>query len=681
MRIEIGCAGLVVASLLLAAAGCDHTTPPPAPADRAGAWRTLGIDSDEAAFELKLEALRSVHVDPPPVVGRDYAPQFPPERPFDPTAWRTGPPAPTIAMPNARRGGMLRLATESWPPTIRTEGPNSRLALLSTMHGLIYESLLGYDLYEDRYVPQLASHWQIDPDRRTFRFRIDPTARWADGRPVTADDVVATFEHLRNPDRRDPLVQRMYGELVERVRMLDRLTVEIVAREPRWRSFLTISGTSIYPAAYIRMDGETYINDWNWRLPPGSGPYEIRPEDIKKGRSITLRRRSDWWREGRPGVRGLYNFDAIRFELVRSRELMYQKFLAGELDVYFVSVAQRWVDEVDQEQAVRKGWIQKRRVYNENPNGYGGYCFNMRVAPFSSRNVRLAFAHLFNREKLFAKYFFYQYEYMDSYFPGQKWARPDRERVHYDPERARALLAEDGWIARDEQGHLVNAEGRRFPKIILELGSSNPASLRIHRLFKDELWNEAGIELELKITDFPSLLKKVWDGQFKIVYWFWSAGFFPDPEYQFHSKFADEKQSNNLNGLKIPEVDAILDAYRFEFDPQKRLRMLQRLDGLIFDAHPYALAWYAPYFRILFWDKFGHPPEYGDRFADGLDTLISSWWYDEARERALKQAMRRGETRYPDRPLGQYDPVEQRWWLHHRMPAPRTSAGGQRRGR
>ncbi|RME74337.1 MAG: hypothetical protein D6776_05450, partial [Planctomycetota bacterium] len=632
----------------------------------------LGLPLSEQDFDAAMQRLDGVRVDPPPVVGRDYHPQFPPDRPFDPAAWQTGPPAPSVAVPTARPGGVLRVATESWPPTIRTEGPNSRLALLSTMHGLIYETLLGYDLYDDRYVPALASHWQIEPDRRTFRFRLDPEARWADGRPVTSDDVVATFEHLRNPDRRDPLINKLYGELIERVTPLDRLTVEIVAREPRWRSFLTISGTQIYPAAYIRMDGETYLREWNWRLPPGSGPYEIRPEDIRKGRSITLRRRKDWWQQGRKAVRGMYNFDAIRFELVRNRELMYQKFLAGELDLYFVSVAQRWVDEVDRERAVRKGWVQKRRVHTESPNGYGGYCFNMRVPPFSSRNVRLAFAHLFNREKLFAKYFFYQYEYMDSYFPGQKWARPNRERVHYDPERARALLAADGWTHRDEQGFLVNDKGERFPTITMELGSSNPASLRIHRLTKDELWNEAGIRLELKITDFPSLLKKVWDGQFKVVYWFWSAGFFPDPEYQFHSKFADQKQSNNLNGLKIPELDRILDAYRYEFDPKKRLHMLQRVDELVFNAHPYALAWYAPYFRVLYWDRFGHPPEYADRFGDGLDSIMAYWWFDPDRDRALRRAMQRGVSLYPDRPLGQYDPVEQRWWASHHRPAPRT---------
>ncbi|GIW71641.1 MAG: ABC transporter substrate-binding protein [Planctomycetota bacterium] len=665
---------LAVGALLGAALGCGQSSSGAAEpsGDRAAAWAELGLAGDEDALAQRLAELAAVTVDPPPVVGRDYHPRFPPDLPFDPAAWQTGPPAPSVADPRARRGGTLRLAIQAFPPTVRTEGPNARLGFLSTIHGLVYEPLLGYDFYHDRYVPALATHWQIEQDRQTFRFRLDPRARWADGRPVTADDVLATFEHLRNPDRRDPTTARYYDELIESVRVLDRLTVEVRARERRWRSFLTVAGTPIYPAAYIRMDGETYLKDWNWRLPPGSGPYELRRQDIDKERSLALRRRREWWREGvRPEARGMYNFDVIRWDVIKTRELMYQKFLADELDLYLVYAAQRWVQEIDREPRLRRGWIQKRRIYNQSPNGFGGYAFNMRTAPFDSRNVRLAFAHLFPRETLFEKYFFQQYEYTDSYFPGQKWARPDAARVRFDPEAARRLLAADGWIARDAHGYLVDAAGRRFPKLTLEISDPSAASLRIHELVKSTLWKEAGIELELKQLDYPSLLKKVWDHKFQLVYWHWTAGYFPEPEFLFHSRYAGEKQSNNLTGLALPEADALMDAYRYEFDPEVRLRQLQRLDALVFDTHHYALSWYAPYFRILYWDRFGQPPEYADRFLGDLDNVLAYWWYDEARAAALERARAAGRALHPDHPLGQYDQVEQQWWKEHALPAPR----------
>lgn len=636
--------------------------------ERDAAYAALKLEQSEESLDAATAKLPEVSLDAPPKIGEDYNPSFPAELPFEASRWLTTVPSPSVADPRATRGGQLKVAIQSFPPTIRSEGPNSRLSTLSTIHGLIYETLLDYDFTLGDFVPALATHWQIGDDKKTFRFRLNPKARWADGRPVTADDVVATFEHLKNPDRKDPSTARYYSELIKEAKALDRLTVEVKAAEARWRSMISIGLSTVYPAAYMRMDGETYIQEWNWKLPPGTGPYTLSPADIKKGRSITLRRRNNYWDEGNPHKRGTYNFGEVRFEVVRDRELMYQKLLAGELDMYFVSTAQRWVDEIDKETAVNHGWIQKRRIWNRAPNGLGGYCFNMRVAPFDSRNVRLAFAHLFNREKLFAKYFFYQYEYMDSYYPGQVYARPDAKPVRFDADRARALLATDGWSVRNDAGQLTKEDGTLFPLLTLEIANAGPASMRIHNLVKDELWREAGIRMELKEVDGSSLLKRVWDQKFQVVYWFWSAGMFPSPEFQYHSKFADQKQSNNLNGLNIPEVDKLIDAYKYEFDGRKRQAILQQMDKHVFEAHPYALSWYAPYFRVLYWNKFGHPREYASRFGSDLNNILFLWWHDKEREKTMLSDRAAGRATYPDKPVNQYDTVEQDYWMHNDVP-------------
>jgi microcin C transport system substrate-binding protein len=655
----------ILIAALLALCACDSQQPMP-DYDKQAAWKTLGLEASQEAFDESLRSLNDVVLDPPPEWGKDYNPTFPPDIPFNPDEWLTNDPGPSVAVPDAPKGGVLRLSISSYPPTIRTEGPNSRLATLSTIHGLIYESLMGYDHTIGDYVPGLASHWQVEADRQTYRFRINPKARWADGRPVTADDVAATFEHYMNPDRKDPSVSQYYDELIDQVKILDRLTVEVRSKEPRWQSLLTISGSNIYPAAYIRMDGETYVNEWNWKLPPGTGPYELKSEDIKKGQSITVRRRKDYWDEDNPNFQGAFNFGAIRWEVIRDAELTYQKFLAGELDLYWVSRAQRWVDELDRENAIRMGWVQKRKIYNQSPNGFGGYCFNMREPPFDSLNVRKAFAHLFNREKLFEKFFFFQYEYIDSYYPGQPWARPNAERVRYDPGEARRLLALDGWTDRDDEGYLVNAKGERFPVIPLEFAS--PSFQRIHAVVVDDLWQQAGIKMEMDLIDYPSLLKKVWEYKYKITYWGWTASLFPEPIQNWHSKYADQPQTNNLNGFKNEEADKIMEAYQTEFDGKKRIMMLQRLDELLFEAHPYALGWYAPYFRVVYWDKFGHPPEYASRFARDTNNIITYWWYDEVRDRRTQANKATNTASYPDKPLNQYDAPEQTWWNEHDLP-------------
>jgi microcin C transport system substrate-binding protein len=633
-------------------------------------WSELGMKGTETDFDAGMAGLPGVEIDPPPEIGKHYQPEFPPDVPFNPDEWITGSPGPSIADPGAVRGGTLRYAISSFPPTIRTDGPNSSLSTLSDIHALIYERLLGYDSAAGEYIPGLATHWQVSEDHRVFRYRLNPRARWADGRPVTADDVAASIQHLQNPDRQMPATNQFWNSLIQSVHVIDRFTVEIRVEEALWRNRLTISsGLPIYPAAYIRMDGETYLNEWNWKLPPGSGPYELREEDIRQGRSITLRRRDDYWNEDDPSMRGVYNFDAIRMDVVRDTELIYQKFLAGELDVNIINTGQRWVEELDDETAVRMGWIQKRRIWNRRPVGYGGYCFNMRNPPFDSRNVRLAFAHLFNRRELFSKYFYYQYEYMDSYYPGQDWARPDAEPVRFNPNEARRLLREDGWERDEKSGRLVRAEdGTPFPGLTLELADSNASSIRIHNLYKDTLWREAGIELEIQQIDSASLSKKVWEQQFQLVYWFWTASLYPNPKFGFHSQYAYQKQSSNLAGIQIPEVDQLVMDYQYEFDAAKRKKMLQRIDELVFNEHPYALAWYTPSFRIVYWDKFGHPPEYASRYGAYLNNVVAYWWFDPAKARRTAENQAAGKPNYPGKPLNQYDDIEQDWWMHHDLP-------------
>ena len=657
---------LLPVALLILASGCGGDDAPEI-ADRGAAWEALGLPGSEEDLDAKLGALGEVPLDPAPAVGKDYFPTFPPDIPFDPAKWKTTVPSRPVAEPSAPKGGRLRLGYPTWPPTLRTEGPSASLSFLSTIQDLVYERLLGYDYVLEDFVPALATHWQMLPDRRTYRFRLDPRARWADGREVTADDVVATLEHMRNPDRKDPSVASYYGELVESAKALDRLTVEVRSRAARWESLLQIgAGTKIYPAAYMRMDGDTYLTDWNWKLPPGTGPYEIREGGLKKGRSLTISRREDWWGKDLPQNLGQYNFDEIEWQIVRDEELEYQKFLAGELDINFVSRAQRWVEEVDREQAVRMGWVQKRKIHNRDPQGNGGFVFNMRKPPFDDRRIRLAFTHLFHREKLMASFFFHQYEYMDSYFPGSKYTRPNATWIHYDPERARALLGEAGWVRRDERGFLVDEKGARFPVLGLEFSSQGWQ--RIFEVVKKSLWDEAGIMMELKLLDDTSLLKKVWEYKFDIVWWGWTGSNFPSPEFSWHSKNADMAQTNNLNGFKDPEADRIIELYQVEFDAKKRIELLQDLDAILFEAHPYALNWYSNYFRVLYWDRFGHPPEYFARYGLDLDNILALWWFDPALSAALEENRKAGRPNYPDRPGHQSDEVDHRWWLYHELP-------------
>ncbi len=156
-REEIAMRGRSVPALALLAllVACGGSEPAPE-YDRASTFEALGIPGAETEADLReqLGTLDAVVIDPPPDVGKDYFPEFPEALPFDPSEWETNDSPPSIADPRAKKGGRIVLATTDWPPTIRTEGPNSRLAFLSNLHAMIYETLLGFDPVGMEYVPE-----------------------------------------------------------------------------------------------------------------------------------------------------------------------------------------------------------------------------------------------------------------------------------------------------------------------------------------------------------------------------------------------------------------------------------------------------------------------------------------------------------------------------------------------
>ncbi len=573
-----------------------------------------------------------------------YKVDFPDPVPFNADEWTTATDYPLIGDPKAKRDLQDRPYIEVWAtfvPTLRTDGPNSNLVTISTVHSLMYESLIGVHPETTEYIPSLASHWKIEnnPDGKTqtFWFRLDERARFADGSEVTADDVQATWWHMTQEDRKDPSNVLVYGEGYEEPQIVDKYTVKVKTKKMNWRQFLYFGGMLIRPAKYLRIPGKKYLEEYNWKFMPGTGPYHLAAsKDLKKGTSLTLTRRDDWWAENEGWGKHTYNFGKIQFQIVRDRELQYEKFKNGELDWFRVSRAQRWVQDVPKEDIVQKGWVQKRKIYNESPEGYQGIAFNMRKPPFNDRNVRLAFAHLFNREKLFEKLFFNEYQYIDSYFPGRDWGDPEaNETIRFDPDRAEELLAKAGYTKRDEEGYLLGNDGNRF-EVTMRYGAQGWE--RIWLVLKEDYEN-AGIKFNLELMDGSTLLKKISQRQFGIHFQSWGALLFPNPETSWRSDLALKDNNNNICGFQNEKVDALLKTYDVTFEREAQKEIMREVDRLVFAEIPYALGWYAGHQRILYWDRFGHPDSYFTRIGQvpERDAMLL-WWWDAEKTEALEKA-------------------------------------------
>ena len=549
---------------------------------------------------------------------------------FTGDGWETNVDFELMGDPRAVKGGAFRAFELDFPTTFRYRGPNtSEFDLM--LDSLVYESLLTLHPTSTEWIPALATHWQISDDRLTYRYRIDPNARFSDGEPVTAEDVAATWDLMMDSGLQDPAARLVY-EKYERPVAQTPYIVSVTSTQLNWRNFLYFSGMPIYPAHVLEtIDGETYIRDYNYRMLPGTGPYIVNEEDVDRGNRVIIRRRLNYWAEDHRRNIGSGNFDEIHEIVVRDQNLAFEMFKRGDLDFYYVNVSREWVEELDTE-PVRRGLIQKRKVFNEYPQGTSGIALNTRRAPWDDLRVRQAMAHLYNRELMIEKLYFSEYVPRRGYFYGP-YTDPGNPDMAYDPERAVALLAEAGWTERDAQGRLVKDGQPLTAELLYGQQGLEPR----FTIYQEDL-RRVGITLNLRLVTFETLIQLLDERRFDLVSIAYTGLLFPNPETSFHSSLADPDNTNNITGLKSDRVDELLEEYDVEFEQPTREEIIREIDGILAKAHHYVLGFDAPFFRIAFWNKFGTPEGYLSRFGYYRDPL-SLWWSDPGQEARFREAM------------------------------------------
>ena len=559
--------------------------------------------------------------------------------PFEEKEWKTSPLDPNPEGSRACPGGSISMAVSEYPPTFRIFGKDTHLQILSLMEGLVYESLLGMNPRTLEYEPNLASRWWISPDGKEYYFRMDPKAKWSDGKPVTAMDVEATFTLMTDSEIQDPALSQMYTENFEKPEVLSPEVFRVKCKKPGWRTFMLFIGFSILPAHHCRkVDGVSFLEKYQYRMMPGSGPYRLDLRQTLKGVRIVLKRRKDYWGDSR--VQGVYNFDEIRFVVVSDDRLELEKFKKGEFDLYIPARAQWWHQELvaSKVDSIQRGLIQRRKIFNYNPQGFSGIAFNTQQPPFDDLRVREAFMLLWNVDQLIEKMFFGEYDRCRSYFQGTVYENPSLQNPKYNPQKALELLAEAGWVKKEGKPWLMK-DGK-----ILEVDMTLDSALnRIFTPYQEDL-KKAGIKLNLSNMTQQAIFEAVMKREFTMTYTGWTGQLFPNPESSMHSKYADLAESGNITGMRNPEIDRICDEYEQTFDITKRIEQLKALDALAVGQTHYAFGWVAPYAaRVAFWNKFGYPEE-GLSYSGDWRSIFYLWWVDPEKEGELKKA-RKDKTR------------------------------------
>lgn len=540
----------------------------------------------------------------------------------------------------AVKGGSISWAIEAFPPSLRLFGKDENSYYTRLMQNMVYESLLDTDPINENEIPQLATHWQKSENNTVYRFRINPNARWADGKPVTSEDVLATWKLAIDPGLLSGTGD-VYQEYLEAPVAESKYIVRYKAKKEGWLPFSIAAGIRILPAHVIGgVSAKDYLERFNYNVVPGSGPYYIKTEDIQKGQSITMRRRSDYWAEGERWNIGMNNFDAFRTDVIADERLRLEKVKKGETDIYSYNRAQWWADESNFDE-VQRGLVMKKRIFNQNPAGLQGLAFNMRKAPFNDIKVRKAFQMLYDIDKFNEKLFYNAYKPTKSQFAATVYENPNNPRVKYNLDSAILLLEEAGWKEKNSEGYRVK-DGKVFQ---VDLSFTQAGQERYLTIFQEDL-KKAGVKLNLKQVDPTTNFKIGNQRNFELIMVAWAGQTPPSHEFNLTSKMADDTNSTNWSGFKSPRVDELVAQYNIEEDKNKRVQITREIDSIMYAEQPYVYGWFADYTRLIWLNKFGFPPyivcRFDDYYSSTEPSIFQMWWTDPERLAAYNEAAKGG---------------------------------------
>jgi len=490
---------------------------------------------------------------------------------------------------------------------------------------MMFEGLVDLHSKEDRPIGILAQSWSISDDGMNFTFKLHPKATWSDGKKITSEDVLFYYDTIMDPKNLTSLF-RVDLSKIERPEIIDESSFKVKAKTQHWKNFWIAAGLVAFPKHH--WEGKDF-NAINFDFEVVSGPYRLG--DLRKGRSISLDRREDWWGLVKKYNQYKYNFDRIHYRSIEDRLKALELFKKGDLDFYPIYTAKIWAMQTDFE-AVQKNWVVRQQVYNREPVGFQGIAFNMRRPLFADVRVRKALAYMLNRDLMNDQFMYNQYFMLDSYYPDlyPNNDNPNAELIKYEPERARELLKEAGWKV-NAQGQLEK-DGKPFQLTLYTFSSDT----RHVSLYKEHL-KLIGIELTIEKMSYSTLAKKIDNHDFDIYWSAWGASRTRDPETMWHSSQVMEVASQNLPGVADAKIDALIEAQKTEADLSKRNDILKQIDALLVGLHPYALLWQAGFHRVLYWNKFGTPKSVLDKFSDERSAL-KYWYVDPLKEKSLKVA-------------------------------------------
>ncbi|HUK09674.1 MAG TPA: extracellular solute-binding protein [Stellaceae bacterium] len=553
--------------------------------------------------------------------------------------------------PDAPKGGTFREYTVG--TSYDTFNPFALRGVPAAGAGLLYDTLTARSSDEaDAAYGLIAESMEIPKDHTWVIYHLRPEARFHDGTPITPEDVIWTFNTLREKGR--PLFRVYYGDVVK-VEQSDEHSVKFSFKNGQNRELAQILGEMpvLSKAYFATHDFERASLD----PPLTSGPYEV--ESSEPGRSVTYKRVADYWGANLPVNRGRNNFDHMRYIYYRDRGASLEGFKADDYDVRIEATMRDWMTGYDSP-AFRADLYKKLEIPNQNVAPMQGYGYNTRRPIFKDRRVREALAYALDFEWENKTFFYDHYVRTRSYFdnselgatglPGPdelKILEPYRGRIPdevfteaYEPpktdgsgnnrdnlKKALALLQQAGWTVKGEK--LVDETGKPFEFEILL--PSDSTFIRITEPFVQNL-KRIGITATIRPIDSAQLERRTEDFDFDMIIVLFQQSLSPGNEQRDYwgSEAADTQKSQNVLGVKDPVVDEIIEGLISAPDRRSLIAHTRALDRVLQFGYYVIPQWHYPFFNVAYWDRYGRP-EITPKYDPGFDT----WWYDQTRADAL----------------------------------------------
>ena len=551
--------------------------------------------------------------------------------------------------PDAPKGGRLVWGIlgsfDSLNPMIVKGIPVQQVRPYNFERGYVIESLMARGENEPfTLYGLLAKTVETDEERTFVTFHLDPRARFSDGKPVLAEDVLFSWELLRDHGRPN---HRQYYSKVAKAKALDPLTVRFDLAGANDRELPLILGLMpVLPKHAI--DVATFEET---SLTPmiGSGPYRITA--VKPGASVTFTRNPDYWGRDLPINRGLFNFDEIRFDYFREANGYFEAFKRGLYDFRVETEPLRWHEGYDFP-AAKNGEVIRETIKPGLPQPTEYLVFNTRRAVFSDVRVRRALTLLFDFEWINRNYFFGLYTRNGGFFPGSElsaYGRPadDREQAMLKPfaaslapdildgsyhlpvtdgsgrdrttlRAALSLLREAGY---ELQGTLLRQHATGMP-LAFEIMVATSDEERIALNYADTL-KQAGIQATVRNVDAVQFDQRRLGYEFDMIPFRLDQSLSPGNEQAFYfgSQAADIQGTRNYMGAKNPAIDAMIAELLRARDHATFVSAVRALDRALMSGF-YAI----PVFNlgdqwIARWNRIERPKD-----TALVGYLTESWW-------------------------------------------------------